>query len=423
MRESEESHPGDINFKRIDANMKSEHLETKLREMLVELVMPIVTLAKKNLVHNAHKNTKIEEMRVVQQETHDALTAVQKEVTKFQELKPMLQEFMIEQERARIEQNGKIYLFNDQIDKMTDRLEETNKVRLEMRSQIMNVKNKNEESFGLITQLREYVTRCNVAMNKNIAAENEKQNGNIAKNTKLMTDVQSTLEGQRKHLDSISAQATQCVMKVELAEKRMKAVVDEDLRAVTDRLKSQSEETSKAINWYGETNMKLDQALKRLEPLHERMRVLEQFTQKSVPLMTHLQISDFFQEFLCVKDQVQLIEYDNERLTQLNEALIQEHDVVKDDAASPEKDQKIEKRTAKSQKEIDHNKLLHVRLQSLMQMMGDEQQGCIRFQFGRDWNVRDFKTVEEAQDLTNIDYEKLLRKKKGFLTSLLTKET
>lgn len=304
MRESEESHPGDINFKRIDANMKSEHLETKLREMLVELVMPIVTLAKKNLVHNAHKNTKIEEMRVVQQETHDALTAVQKEVTKFQELKPMLQEFMIEQERARIEQNGKIYLFNDQIDKMTDRLEETNKVRLEMRSQIMNVKNKNEESFGLITQLREYVTRCNVAMNKNIAAENEKQNGNIAKNTKLMTDVQSTLEGQRKHLDSISAQATQCVMKVELAEKRMKAVVDEDLRAVTDRLKSQSEETSKAINWYGETNMKLDQALKRLEPLHERMRVLEQFTQKSVPLMTHLQISDFFQEFLCVKDQV-----------------------------------------------------------------------------------------------------------------------
>ena len=97
--------------------------------------------------------------------------------------------------------------------------------------------------------------------------------------------------------------------------------------------------------------------------------------------------------------------------------------MVKDDAASPEKDQKIEKRTAKSQKEIDHNKLLHVRLQSLMQMMGDEQQGCIRFQFGRDWNVRDFKTVEEAQDLTNIDYEKLLRKKKGFLTSLLTKET
>ena len=75
-------------------------------------------------------------------------------------------------------------------------------------------------------------------MNKNIAAENEKQNGNIAKNTKLMTDVQSTLEGQRKHLDSISAQATQCVMKVELAEKRMKVVVDEDLRAVTDKLKS-----------------------------------------------------------------------------------------------------------------------------------------------------------------------------------------
>ena len=54
---------GEINFSRIDSHLKTDYLETKLREMLVELVMPIVTLAKKNLIHNANKNTKLEELR------------------------------------------------------------------------------------------------------------------------------------------------------------------------------------------------------------------------------------------------------------------------------------------------------------------------------------------------------------------------
>ena len=53
-----------ISFSKIDTHLKTNYLESKLREILVELVMPIVTLAKKNLIHNANKNTKLEELRL-----------------------------------------------------------------------------------------------------------------------------------------------------------------------------------------------------------------------------------------------------------------------------------------------------------------------------------------------------------------------
>lgn len=42
-----------FSFDKIDQNLKTEYLETKMREILVEQVMPIVTLSKKNLIYNA----------------------------------------------------------------------------------------------------------------------------------------------------------------------------------------------------------------------------------------------------------------------------------------------------------------------------------------------------------------------------------
>ena len=38
------------------------------------------------------------------------------------------------------------------------------------------------------------------------------------------------------------------------------------------------QEATKQTNWYAEINMKLDQSLFRLEPLHDRLKQLEQFT-------------------------------------------------------------------------------------------------------------------------------------------------
>jgi hypothetical protein len=45
---------------------------------------------------------------------------------------------------------------------------------------------------------------------------------------------------------------------------------------------------------------RLQIALDKVEPVNERIAVLEQFTIKNIPLITQMQISDAFQEFLCV---------------------------------------------------------------------------------------------------------------------------
>jgi len=46
----------EVEFEQIDKNLKTDYLETKLRDMIIEQVYPIVTLSKKNLLYNANKN-------------------------------------------------------------------------------------------------------------------------------------------------------------------------------------------------------------------------------------------------------------------------------------------------------------------------------------------------------------------------------
>ena len=57
-----------VSFERIDTNLRTDYLETKLREILIEQVGPIVSLSKKNLLYNAQKNTQMEEMKDFVQE-------------------------------------------------------------------------------------------------------------------------------------------------------------------------------------------------------------------------------------------------------------------------------------------------------------------------------------------------------------------
>ena len=58
--------------------------------MLAELVVPIVTLAKKNLIHNANKNQKVEDLREALQHQNDRIVQIQKEVEKLNELNPIV---------------------------------------------------------------------------------------------------------------------------------------------------------------------------------------------------------------------------------------------------------------------------------------------------------------------------------------------
>ena len=88
-------------------------------------------------------------------------------------------------------------------------------------------------------------------------------------------------------------------------------------------------EASHQTNWYTTSNMKFDQTLQRLEPLHDRMHALESYTQRGLPLLTHLQISDALQEFLCLPDQLKLVDYDNKKLEEFAQALLNPEQIIK----------------------------------------------------------------------------------------------
>ena len=58
-----------------------------------------------------------------------------------------------------------------------------------------------------------------------------------------------------------------------------------------------------------------------------------------------------------------------------------------------------------------------------MELMADKKQGCIRFQWGRDWNVREYHNVEEAANLKKVPYAVYLENKTSLLKSMCEKDT
>lgn len=58
----------------------------------------------------------------------------------------------------------------------------------------------------------------------------------------------------------------------------------------------------------------------------------------------------------------------------------------------------------------------------MISLMAEKKQGCIRFQWGRDWNLRDFKTIEEAESLKGVPYKMYLNNKTNLLTGMLQKD-
>ena len=58
----------------------------------------------------------------------------------------------------------------------------------------------------------------------------------------------------------------------------------------------------------------------------------------------------------------------------------------------------------------------------MMNLMAEKKQGCIRFKWGRDWNVRDFSTMEEAKSLKGVPYKMYLGNKTNLLKGMLQKD-
>ena len=61
------------------------------------------------------------------------------------ELNPIVQTFMVKQEQARIEQNGKMGEIHERMDKLNERVDAQEKIRLEMRGQISNNRTRCED--------------------------------------------------------------------------------------------------------------------------------------------------------------------------------------------------------------------------------------------------------------------------------------
>lgn len=105
-------------------------------------------------------------------------------------------------------------------------------------------------------------------------------------------DMMSKVKGQTAHLDNLAAQIMDCEIAQKMATETIKSFKETEHQNVLNQVKELRGELLRQTTWYSDTNLKVDKFLKRLEPLHDRMRILEQYCQKSVPLMTHLQISD-----------------------------------------------------------------------------------------------------------------------------------
>ena len=147
-------------------------------------------------------------------------------------------------------------------------------------------------------------------------------------------------------------------------------------------------------------------------------------------------------------DQLKLIKYDNGKLEQFREAMLREDQLVKKESSdkkekqsensSSDEDQEqpstkhmrekqehfdnLEKETKKAEDEVCQSKMLLARLQALMGLMAEKKQGCIRFHWNRDWNVRDFQTVEDALNLKKVPYNMYLGNKTNMLESMLQKD-
>lgn len=103
-------------------------------------------------------------------------------------------------------------------------------------------------------------------------------------------------------------------------------------------------------------------------------------------------------------------------MRQLKEALFVEH----------EGKEKIEGEESPSfeVEAVEKNKLLHERLDDLLKLMVDQQQGCIRFEFGRDWSLvpGKFDTLEQAKNLRKVPYGFQLKGKRSLFRALLLPE-
>lgn len=143
------------------------------------------------------------------------------------------------------------------------------------------------------------------------------------------------------------------------------------------------------------------------------------------PLLTHLQISDALQEFLCVPDQLKLMHFDNRKLEMLTNQWVTNSDKLKQLLSRKAREKFLKKKKEDEiddfDKETEFSPPKTVeefanRIDSVVEVLVQEQKGSCRLNYSTDLNSPQFLVQQMTYDLEQK--HKLIQKIFKFETQL-----
>lgn len=156
-------------------------------------------------------------------------------------------------------------------------------------------------------------------------------------------------------------------------------IKNEQLKELKHQMLNSNTQMQEIFKQLTNTNHRMTQINEGFGQLTKDIQDLSRFTIFQQPLLTHLQISDLLQEFLCIPDQLKLIELDNQKLDQISKF---------QDKFTATNDQNIRISNVTEQ------------LQQIQNIMQESKNGCVRINFLKDLQLGDDKNPRRARELT-----------------------
>ena len=92
------------------------------------------------------------------------------------------------------------------------------------------------------------------------------------------------------------------IFEIKAMNERLDTFMKKDIVELQQRSEYVMRQSSKQTDWYLDLEKKMKQTIASIKPFFDKVELLEDYCQQSVPLLTQLQISDALQEFLCLPD-------------------------------------------------------------------------------------------------------------------------
>ena len=113
-----------VDFSEIDANLKTDYLESQIRDIIVHYVEPLVVLSKKNLIYNANKNTMIEELKDFCEDLSTKMDDTRAEIAIMTHLKQKVKECKMDFEKGMVGCTTRASAIDQSIEVMHGRMDD-----------------------------------------------------------------------------------------------------------------------------------------------------------------------------------------------------------------------------------------------------------------------------------------------------------